>query len=109
VQDYIRVYTAITNTDPCGTAGVCTNTRGFYQCKCSNSTGHRCQYPDSCDSDSCSEGELCIESLISSSGYFCEASPGPNMVLVVTGVKEHPGFLDDLLVTYREELLQVFQ
>ena len=109
MQDYICIYTTITNADSCGTTGVCTNTRGFYQCKCSGRTGHRCQYPDSCDSDSCSEGELCIESLISSSGYFCEASPGPNEVLVVTGVKEHPGFLDDLLVTYREELLQVFQ
>ena len=88
---------------------MCTNTRGFYQCDCNDRTGHRCQYPNSCESDSCGEGELCIESLISSSGYFCEASPDPNEVLVVTGVTENLGFLDDLLVTYREELLQVIQ
>ena len=88
---------------------MCTNTFGFYQCDCRGRTGHRCQYPDSCNGDSCSEGELCIESLVSSSGYFCEILPDPNEVLVVMGVTENLGFLDDLIVTYREELLQVIQ
>ena len=95
------------HADPCGSTGDCTNMPGLYQCTCSGSTGNRCQYPDACISTSCSDGQLCIESLVALNGYFCAVILDRSMILEVTGVEVDPGFLDDQLVNYREALLQV--
>ena len=40
-------------------------------------------------------------------GYFCAVILDRSMMLEVTGVEVDLGFLDDLLVNYREALLQV--
>ena len=95
------------SSDPCGEYGSCTNTPGYFVCTCEGRTGNRCQYPVTCLNVTCSDGEVCISSLTQSTGYFCEAVPSPEDSFVVSGVTVHPGFLDDLLVNYREEIPQV--
>ena len=93
--------------DPCGSSGKCTNTRGLFKCDCSGGTGNRCQYPSSCMDDSCSDRKMCLESLLAPLGHVCIA-PDVTVLLRVTEVLVDPGFLSELLVNYREALLQVY-
>lgn len=91
---------------PCGPSGQCTNVPGFFQCTCTESTGNRCQYPKSCaEPDRCGQGQVCMESLLAPGGYVCVESGG-EQTLVVDGVERDEGFLEDLLVNFRETLLQ---
>ena len=46
-----------------------------------------------------------MESLEAPDGYVCVV-PDSDEMLLVTGVEVHVGFLDDLIVNYREALLQ---
>ena len=46
-----------------------------------------------------------MESLEAPDGYVCVV-PDSDEMLSVTGVEVHVGFLDDLIVNYREALLQ---
>lgn len=86
---------------------MCTNTPGRFHCTCSDgNTGNRCQYPTTCTNTSCSDGELCLESLIAPSGHICVVIDADTM-LTVNETKIDHGFLDEMIVNYRETLLQV--
>ena len=73
---------------------------------CTNSTGNRCQYPTLCsEPDKCADEELCLETLLAPSGFVC-VEPSEGGTLTVEGVEINIRFLDDLLVNFREALLQ---
>ena len=47
---------------------------------------------------------LCVDT-IPSGGYECVPRPNVTSVLIVSGLKNDPGFLDDFLQSYLEKLL----
>lgn len=101
-MSYLTILLAL---DPCGPSGECTNLPGRFQCRCNGSTGNRCQYTTVCTNANCSSEEVCMESLVDPDGYVC-VEVQLDILLIVTDVDIEIGFLDDLLVNYREALLQ---